>query len=58
VTALLAWWVMYEAPRVHWLSLDPLDPFRVSNIVQSLLESIEYHPIDTLDLSVGPRMGE
>jgi hypothetical protein len=55
VTALLAWWVVYEAPRVHWLFLDPLDP---SNIVQSLLESIEYHPIDTLDLSVGPRMGD
>jgi hypothetical protein len=25
--------------------------------VQSLLESVEYHPIGALDLSVGPRMG-
>jgi hypothetical protein len=25
--------------------------------VQSLLESVEYHPIGTLDLSTGPRMG-
>jgi hypothetical protein len=25
--------------------------------VQSLLESVEYHPIGTLDLSIGPKMG-
>jgi hypothetical protein len=26
--------------------------------VQSLLESVKYHPIDALDLSVGPWMGD
>jgi hypothetical protein len=26
--------------------------------VQSLLESVEYHPIGALDLSVGPWMGD
>jgi hypothetical protein len=26
--------------------------------VQSLLESIEYHPVGTFDLFVGPRMGD
>jgi hypothetical protein len=25
--------------------------------VQSLLESVEYHPVGALDLSIGPRMG-
>jgi hypothetical protein len=25
--------------------------------VQSLLESVKYHPIGALDLSIGPRMG-
>jgi hypothetical protein len=26
--------------------------------VQSLLESVKYHPIGTLDLSIGPWMGD
>jgi hypothetical protein len=26
--------------------------------VQSLLESVEYHPVSALDLSIGPRMGD
>jgi hypothetical protein len=26
--------------------------------VQSLLESVEYHPVGVLDLSIGPWMGD
>jgi hypothetical protein len=26
--------------------------------VQSLLESVEYHPVGTLDLTISPRMGD
>jgi hypothetical protein len=38
--------------------LDPLASFCVSSVVQSLLESVKYHPIGALDLSVGPWMGD
>jgi hypothetical protein len=38
--------------------LDPLSPLCVSSVVQSLLGSVEYHPIGALDLSVGPWMGD
>jgi hypothetical protein len=38
--------------------LDPLAPLCVSSVVQSLLKSVEYHPIATLDLSVGLWMGD
>jgi hypothetical protein len=34
--------------------LDSLSSFCVSSVMQSLLESVEYHPIGTLDLSIGP----
>jgi hypothetical protein len=38
--------------------LDPLSYFRVSSIVQSLLESVKYHSVGKLDLSIGPWMGD
>jgi hypothetical protein len=57
VTVPSAWWVEYAASRVRQF-FDPLSSFCVSNIVQSLLESVEYHPIGALDLSVGPWMGD
>jgi hypothetical protein len=38
--------------------LDPFASFCVSDIVQSLLERVKYHPIGALDLSVGPWMGD
>jgi hypothetical protein len=57
VTVPSAWWVEYAAPKCIGQFLDPLAPFGVSSVVWSLLESVEYHPICTLDLSVGPWMG-
>jgi hypothetical protein len=38
--------------------LDPLSSFFVGRIVQSLLESVEYDPIGTLDLFIGPWIGD
>jgi hypothetical protein len=38
--------------------LDPLATLYVSSVMQSLLESIEYHSIGALDLFVGPWMGD
>jgi hypothetical protein len=38
--------------------LYPLASFCASSIVQSLLESVEYHPICALNLSVGLWMGD
>jgi hypothetical protein len=55
---IIAWWVEYAAPRERWQFLDPLSSFRVSSVVQSLLEGVEYHPIGTLDLAIGPWMGD
>jgi hypothetical protein len=46
-----------QPPECIGQFLDPLASFGVGSIVQSLLESVEYHPIGTLDLSIGPRMG-
>jgi hypothetical protein len=46
-----------KPPECIGCFLDPLAPFGVSSVVQSLLQSVEYNPIGTFDLSVGPRMG-
>jgi hypothetical protein len=58
VTVPSTWWVEYAAPESIGQFLDPLASFCVSGIVQSLLESVEYHPIGVLDLSIGPWMGD
>jgi hypothetical protein len=47
-----------KPPECIGYFLDPPAPFYVSSVVQSLLESIEYHPVGTFDLFVGPRMGD
>jgi hypothetical protein len=42
---------------IGWF-LDPLASFGISGIMQPLLESVEYHSIGTLDLSIGLWMGD
>jgi hypothetical protein len=46
-----------QPPECIGYFLDPLASVCVSSIVQSLLEGVEYHPVGTLDLSIGPWMG-